>query len=304
MQARSFVTESSLDCPVCQGKLFDLKFQAVDHFLSGETFPVVECRDCKMLLTGDLPAPDRLPLYYDSSDYISHSNTSSGLVNRMYHTARSLMLRHKFQIISKNLGIKSGSLLDIGAGTGHFLNYMQAKGWKITGVEPGANARSFAHQTWGIPLLETEHLFSLPHGSFDAITLWHVLEHLPDPNSYLKAAAQLLKPEGKLFIAIPNPGSWDANWYGPYWAAWDLPRHLAHYHPTHLAQLVQKHDFIVDKLLPMPLDPFYISMLSEKYRKAKLRLIRGVVAGTIGWIAGIRNRDKASSIIYICSKIP
>ncbi len=294
--------DSTLDCPVCQGKLFDLKFQTFDHFLSGELFPVIECRNCRMLLTGNLPGPERLPLYYESSDYISHSNVRSGLVNRIYHAARSVMLGFKYRIIRKNLSLSSGSILDIGAGTGHFLHHMQTRGWKISGIEPGENARSFALKTWNIPLLETDRLFTLSQASFDAITLWHVLEHLPDPNRYIDAAAQLLKSNGKLFIAIPNPGSWDAKWYGAYWAAWDLPRHVAHYHPTHLIQLANKHGFKVDKQIGMPLDPFYIAQMSEKYRKSKLRLIRGGIAGVLGWMAGIRNHNKASSIIYICSK--
>lgn len=288
-------------CPVCEGELFDLKFYSVDFFLTGDVFPVVECRQCQMLLTANLPEPQDLSRYYESEDYISHSNIQKGLVNRVYHVARTLMLRRKYRLIKKKTAIRGGRILDIGAGTGHFLNYMKERGWLVNGIEPGSAARNFALEAWKISLLDSDQLFHLPEKSFDAITLWHVLEHLPDPNSYLAAAAKLLKPHGKLIIALPNPGSRDALYYGTEWAAWDLPRHVAHYYPHHLKQLAERHSFKVDSMHAMPLDPFYIAQLSEKYRRSNWQLLRGAIVGAMGWMAGVRNCEKASSILYVCS---
>lgn len=202
----------------------------------------------------------------------------------------------------------SGTLLDVGAGTGYFLHHMQKHGWKVTGTEQNDSARAFALSEWEIPLLPEEALFDLPGRSFDIITLWHVLEHLDDPGKYLQKCAQLLKPGGFLFLALPNPASTDALHYRKFWAAWDVPRHLWHFSPSNLRQFTEKQGFLLKRTFRMPFDAFYVSILSEQYKKNKgglsstdrfLILLKGIFYGKISWIVSLFHPLKCSSVIYL-----
>lgn len=221
-------------CPVCHKKELEPLFRCTDHFVSGESFPLFRCHSCGFTLTGSPPAEESAGTYYQSEAYISHSNTSRGLVNQAYHLVRELMLRRKQKIVEKSAGIYGGSLLDIGAGTGFFLRFMKKKGWQVTGTEKSDTARAYARAQWNLPLLSDEALFTLPAKSFDVITLWHVMEHLYNLPDYWEVIHTLLRPGGSLVIALPNPGSFDAGHYGEFWAAWDVPRHLWHLSLIHI----------------------------------------------------------------------
>jgi len=83
--------------------------------------------------------------------------------------------------------------LDIGAGTGSFASFLQRSGWRLTGLEPDENARMVARDSNNITLLPADHLFQLPDESFDAITLWHVLEHVHTLHPYMQQLKKLLK---------------------------------------------------------------------------------------------------------------
>ena len=183
---------SSFACPVCGYHQFKLIFTATDHFVTKEDFAVKACMKCGMLMTAGLPKEEDIPRYYQSEDYISHSDTRKGFVNRAYHLVRDIMLSAKLRIIQKTSEKSTGSVLDIGTGTGYFLKYMQQKGWEVHGIEKSPDARDFAEKRWNLKILSDEGLFTLPPARFDVITLWHVMEHLPNLQQHWQAIYKLL----------------------------------------------------------------------------------------------------------------
>ncbi len=188
-------------------------------------------------------AGDKIGRYYQSEDYVSHSNTRKGLVNRLYHLVRSRTLASKFHLLKKETGLKQGTHLDVGAGTGAFVQYMSQQGWKSEGVEPDETARLRAVQHHQTKLLPAEAFETLSALSYDAISLWHVLEHVHDLYPYLHRIKDLLKPGGLVFIAVPNYTSYDAMKYGSAWAAYDVPRHLYHFSPASMQWLLKAAGF-------------------------------------------------------------
>lgn len=293
---------SSYACPVCGYHQFRYVFTALDHFVTREQFPINACIRCGMFMTSGLPKEEDISGYYNSEEYISHSDTRKGIVNRAYHLVRNVMFAKKLKIILKVSGKKAGSILDIGAGTGYFLNYMKMQGWETLGVEKSADARVFAEKQWNLSVFSDEKLFMLPPANFDIITLWHVMEHLPNLNQHWQVISKLLKPDGVLVIALPNAQSWDAKHYGPFWAAWDVPRHLWHFTPKHIEKLGKREGFSLINTIRMPFDGFYISIISEKYKTASFPLIKGIFYGKMSWLASLFNKRKCSSLIYIFRK--
>jgi 2-polyprenyl-3-methyl-5-hydroxy-6-metoxy-1,4-benzoquinol methylase len=224
-------------CPVCGSKQFIPFITCTDFFVSGEQFEIRKCNICDFKFTANAEDEENIGKYYQSEEYISHSNTTKGLVNAVYHQVRNYMLGRKRRLVEKAAGAKTGHILDVGAGTGFFLNEMKAHGWQVAGTEKIADARAFAKQEFGLEMDEPEQLFQFEKESFDAITLWHVLEHIHQLNENLEAFVRLLKPGGKLIIALPNHTSYDARHYKEYWAAWDVPRHLWHFAPDQVKLL-------------------------------------------------------------------
>jgi 2-polyprenyl-3-methyl-5-hydroxy-6-metoxy-1,4-benzoquinol methylase len=270
-----------------------------DFFITGEQYPLLKCAACGFRMTGLVPEAAAIGRYYRSEEYVSHSNTREGFTNRVYHLVRTIMLERKFKLVAKSSGQPTGSLLDIGAGTGYFLQSMLKKGWKITGTEKSESARKFSAEKWGIGLLPEEGLWSLPESSFDVITLWHVMEHLYDLEKYWEKLSGLIKPAGCLVIALPNPSSADAGHYSEHWAAWDVPRHLWHFSPQNIQQIAEKYGFIIQSTYRMPFDAFYVSILSEKYRKSALPVLLGLGMGTLSWGYSLFDKKKSSSLVYV-----
>jgi 2-polyprenyl-3-methyl-5-hydroxy-6-metoxy-1,4-benzoquinol methylase len=291
-----------LQCPVCDGKLFSPFLTCTDFFVSGEQFSIKQCNSCGFKITENIEDDENIGRYYQSEEYISHSNTAKGVVNKVYHSVRNYMLGRKRRLIEKVTGIKKGHILDVGAGTGFFLNEMKENGWQVTGTEKSSDAHNFAKKEFNLDNLPSENLFTLKDKSFDVITLWHVLEHIHLINENMENFHRLLKENGKLIIAVPNHVSFDAKHYKEFWAAYDVPRHIWHFAPKQMKQLGEKHDFKLASLRSMPFDSFYVSMLSEKYKKSKLALIKGIFYGKISWLNSILNPAKCSSVIYIFQK--
>lgn len=286
-------------CPVCgSGDMTEL-FKAKDHTVSGELFGIMECRNCTLRFTQDVPDVLSIGPYYQSEDYISHTNTQKGIVNRLYHVIRKRTLAQKRKMIQQVTGLGTGQLLDIGSGTGAFVSEMKTSGWQTTGLEPDTGARKLAKEQYGIDLEGTDKLFALPVNSFDAITLWHVLEHIHDLAGYTKQLRSLLKDTGKLFMAVPNYTSSDANFYQEYWAAYDVPRHLYHFSPHAMHTLMEKNDMKILRHFPMWYDSFYVSMLSSKYKNGKTNWPAAFWSGLRSNIATIGNVKKCSSLIYV-----
>ncbi len=288
------------DCPVCENKEFLPFLETRDHFLTREPFNIVRCSQCGFLFTQPRPQKEHLPAYYQSEEYISHSNTRKGLFSRVYQSVRQYTLRQKISRIGKYK--QTGKLLDIGCGTGEFLNTCQKKGWSVTGVEPSEQARKFATEQYGLSVMTEPELDAVPPSSYDVVTLWHVLEHVPDLNQRMMQLSRILAPEGLLVIAVPNSSSHDASHYGPFWAAYDLPRHLYHFTPSTLRTLLIRHGFQVRKLVPMKFDAYYISLLSEKYRTGKTSYLKAILEGFRSNLSAFRHPEHYSSFIFFCEK--
>jgi 2-polyprenyl-3-methyl-5-hydroxy-6-metoxy-1,4-benzoquinol methylase len=289
-------------CPVCDGKTFKTFLTCTDFFVSWEEFQIKKCNSCGFKITENIEDEDNIGRYYQSEKYISHSNTSKGIVNSVYHSVRKYMLGRKRRLVEKTTGSRKGEILDVGTGTGFFLNEMNENGWRVTGTEKSSDARDFAKKEFSLENLPSEKLFALKDKSFDAITLWHVLEHIHQLNENMATFNLLLKNDGKLIIAVPNNESLDALHYKQFWAAYDVPRHIWHFAPKQMKLLGEKHGFKLNSLHTMPFDSFYVSMLSEKYKKSKMQLFKGIFYGKISWLNSIINPSKCSSVIYVFEK--
>ena len=289
-------------CPVCASASIGLKLTANDHTVSQRAFEIWECAKCTCCFTQDAPDEESIGKFYCSDNYISHSNTSKGLVNRLYHSIRKITLKQKLRLIKNSTRLSTGSVLDIGAGTGSFASFLQRAGWRLTGLEPDENARTVARDSNNITLLPAGHLFQLPEESFDAITLWHVLEHVHTLHPYMQQLKKLLKPNGRLFIAVPNYSSYDAQWYNKYWAAYDVPRHLYHFSPRAMRVLLAQHDLKLVTIKPMWFDSFYVSLLSEKYKTGKGNFLQACWTGFVSNTKALLHTERCSSVIYVISR--
>lgn len=289
-------------CPVCGSVDIQDVMSAKDYTVSGEIFEITECKNCSLRFTQDVPDASSIGPYYKSEDYISHTDTSKGLVNKLYRTVRKRTLTGKRRLIEKETGLKKGDLLDIGSGTGAFANEMKQSGWNVFGLEPDEGARAVAEKSYGIALHEMNWLYELKPGAFDAITLWHVLEHVHDLQGYVATFKSLLKDNGKLFIAVPNYTSADASQYKEYWAAYDVPRHLYHFSPRSMQVLMEKHGLQIIKHRPMWYDSFYVSMLGSKYKTGKTKLVGSFFSGLRSNLKAMGDVKRCSSVIYVISK--
>lgn len=289
-------------CPVCGAEGTRSVLSVKDYTVSGETFTIAECPACTFRFTQDVPPVSAIGAYYRSDDYISHSNTSKGLVNRLYLAVRKRTIRQKRKLVVQATALSTGTLLDVGSGTGVFAAEMQRAGWNVTALEPDPGARKLAKELHGVDVQDAGHLLALPPASFDAITLWHVLEHVHDLHGYLGQLYALLKDAGKLVIAVPNYTAKDAAMYAAHWAAYDVPRHLWHFSPRSMQVLLAKHGFTILQEKPMWYDSFYVAMLSSKYKNGHTRLAAAGWNGLRSNLHAIGNVQRCSSVIYIAGK--
>lgn len=286
------------NCPICNSESIHDWMTVTDHMITKENFVIQECKTCNFHFTNPRPSLEVIGNYYKSEEYISHSSTNKGIINRLYNAVRSHTLKQKRGILEK---ITSGrKLLDIGSGTGHFANECSSNGWNVTGLEPDNDARQFALDTFNIVLSPIEELYTQEKNSFDVITMWHVLEHVYNLQEDVAQLTSLLKPNGYLIIAVPNKNSFDAQLYKDIWAAYDVPRHLYHFTEENMIQLISKFGLEHTSTLPMKFDSYYVSMLSEKYRKGSI-----LKAAVNGLKSNRKAKDKNygySSQIYIFKK--
>ncbi len=288
-------------CPVCGSnelvKVRDLK----DYSITKEDFTISRCGQCDFHFTLNPPSEEDAGRYYQSEDYISHSDTKEGFINSIYHKVRDVMLERKYKLVKKHQSGKK--LLDIGTGTGYFAGYMKGKGYSVSGVEIDPDVRAIATEKWDINVQPPAKFISKElEGKFNAITLWHVLEHLYDLNTYLERMHQYLEDKGTLVIAVPNYKSSDARHYENYWAAYDVPRHLWHFSPDSIKNLAKKHNFKFIEMKPMPFDPFYNSMMSEQLKGSGSKLLKGFYYGFGSFWKSMFKKGTGSSMIYVLEK--
>jgi ubiquinone/menaquinone biosynthesis C-methylase UbiE len=289
-------------CPLCSSEKTGLLFTCNDYFISKTNFAVFKCSECDFLFTQDYPEEADIARFYESDDYISHSDTSQGLSNKLYRIARSIMLAKKRNLIRNITGLRTGVILDIGSGTGYFANAMKKAGWNSEGIEINEKARNFSKSHFGLEVNSPDHLPDFKGESFDCITLWHVLEHFHDPFHYISDIFRLLKPGAFCVIALPNSSSYDAKYYKHFWAAWDVPRHLWHFNPSTFRLFSEKSGFRLESIRVLPLDVFYISLLSEKYKGSRSPFLIGMVKGAKFAFLSAFNKSRSSSVIYILHK--
>lgn len=268
-----------------------------DHSVTKEEFKLIKDEHSEMLITTPQPDIKDLYKYYESEDYISHTDSKRSLIEKLYQIIKQYSLHKKLKIINRFSEVK-GSLLDVGAGTGDFLLCSKKGGWEIQGIEPNDKARKLAKEK-GVDLLED--ITQITNEKFDIITLWHVLEHVPDLDNYIFKLKALLKDNGTLVVAVPNYKSYDAQHYKEFWAAFDVPRHLWHFTKKSIQSLFSKSNMKVVKILPMVFDSFYVSLLSEKYKKSKINYFKAFYIGSVSNIKAIANGNY-SSLIYIIKK--
>jgi SAM-dependent methyltransferase len=290
------------ECPLCRSENISFNFSCADHFVSKEVFQIYKCKECGFGFTQDYPEESKIGRYYESEDYISHSDTSRGLSNKLYRMVRNIMLRRKRGIVRKVTRLAEGSILDIGSGTGYFALTMTKAGWKVKGIEINDKARNFSSSQFGIDVSGPDKINDLKSEIFDCITLWHVLEHFHDPLKYVAEIYRLLKPDGVCVIALPNNDSYDAKYYGSFWAAYDVPRHLWHFNPDSFRIFSEKTGFKQGPMKTLPMDVFYISQLSEKYKGSSLAFLRGIFKAVVFTFLSAFNKKKSSSLIYILRK--
>lgn len=265
-----------------------------DYSVSQETFDLYYDETLDMMITHPQPGLDVLGKYYESADYISHTDSKRSIFEKAYHFVKGIALKNKLNLINTYQPSK-GLILDIGAGTGEFLSVAQNDGWKTIGVEPSEKAKGIA-KSKGVAFVENT--AELENYSCDVISMWHVLEHVPDLDAQIKELKRLLKPNGTLIVAVPNFKSFDANHYGKFWAAYDVPIHFWHFSKTAIEKLFAKENLKLEKVLPMKFDSFYVSLLSEKYKTGKMNYFKAVWIGLqSNWKA--RQKMEYSSHIYI-----
>ena len=286
-------------CPICQQAKLLAIFNVIDQLVSRESFTILECQHCGCRLTQGAPDQQASSKYYQSTDYISHSNTRRGLINRVYQLVRKRTLLQKVKWVEKATGLPGGRVLDVGSGTGAFVAALRSAGWQADGLEPDPSARAVAQSDFGIALLNIDQLNQLPSSSVDAITLWHVLEHVHDLNGYMQQFHRLLKPGGRLLIALPNYTSWDAQYFGKWWAAYDVPRHLYHFSPGSVQALSKRHQFEVAKIQPMWYDSFYISLLSNQHKHVSNRWLPSLLVGLKSNLRTWQRPECGSSLVYV-----
>ena len=266
----------------------------IDYSVSKEAFDLYYDQDLDMLITSPQPSPENLGKYYESTDYISHTDSKRSLFEKAYHFVKGIALNNKLNLIN-NCSATKGNLLDIGAGTGDFLLTAKQNGWNTIGVELSEKAKGIAI---GKGIQFSDSTEELESNSFDVITMWHVLEHVPNLEIQIKELKRLVKPNGTIIIAVPNFKSYDANHYGKFWAAFDVPIHFWHFSKTAIKLLFEKEDIKLEKVLPMKFDSFYVSLLSEKYKNGKMNYVKAIWIGLVSnWKA--KRSSEHSSHIYV-----
>lgn len=284
-------------CPWCGSEETQQYLSLKDYFLTFENFEIYECRQCKLKFT--VPVPQELGHYYKSEKYLSHSDKRNGLFAKIYNIVKKKNIKNKYKYSCGDL--KVGNVLDIGCGVGDYLNYCKSKGWNIAGVEPDADARKISENKLNVNILRPNDLSQIPDNSFDVVTMWHVLEHVENLHEEIRQLERIVKNGGRLVIALPNHNSFDAQFYGEFWAAYDVPRHLMHFSKECIKNIFKSTSFELKNIKGMKWDSYYISILSEKYANHHWPFFRGLKMGLTSNIKAKKN-EEYSSLIYVFEK--
>ena len=263
-----------------------------DYLGSNEKFEIVWSKYKGIAKTYPKPLKNNLKEYYNSENYISHNPKAIGLISLIYLAIRSLMNRNKLKMIKPFLS-KNDKVLDFGSGSGSFLYKLNFK-YESFGVEPNDFARSTSLAK-GLRVVSAMKEYKV---KFNMIFLWHSLEHVYDINKTINEFSQKINSKGILVIALPNIRSFDAKKYKSFWAGYDVPRHLWHFTEEGIIDFLERKKFKFIKKRPLFWDAIYISYLSEKYRKSKFSLIKGVFWGIISNLTAIKTGEFSSKVYF------
>ncbi|MDT7831380.1 class I SAM-dependent methyltransferase [Flavobacteriaceae bacterium S356] len=265
-----------------------------DHLVSDESYEVMICDQYDMLVTS--PVPVDLGYYYQDEAYISHTDAKKTMFDKAYQMIKSISTKRKFKLINGFSTEKR--ILDIGAGTGDFLSFFKSKGWEVFGVEPNEKARILSAQK---EVLLKDQISEFENHQFDVITMWHVLEHIPNLSEYIRTLERLLTKNGVLIVAVPNFKSYDASHYKEFWAAYDVPRHLWHFSQASIEKLFKEVNMSVVEKHPLKFDAYYVSLLSEENKTGKKNIVSAFMNG---WKSNqkAKKTSEYSSIIYVLKK--
>ncbi len=289
------------ECPACQTQNLQPFFNCIDHTVSNEQFALVKCMSCSFVFTNPRPSMADSVRYYKSEDYISHTNSSKGVLNKTYQFIRNRAIKSKMKLVESFSPVQK-TILDYGCGTGEFLSYAKKSGWTSAGLELDDDARKLAKENHQLNVDHPRALSGLPSGQFAAITLWHVLEHVHTLDDTVEQLKRCLIADGVLIIAVPNHQSHDADVFNHHWAAYDVPRHIYHFNKASMVTLMERHGMRLVATKGMFFDPFYISLLSTKYQNGYVNPIKAFYVGLKTNSLGKLNIEKHSSIIYIFKK--
>jgi SAM-dependent methyltransferase len=287
-------------CPWCDSPDIRQGSKIHDYFLTGEEFSLFSCKSCGLVFTNPRPKLENLGLYYQSDKYYSHTSSQGGIIPFIYRKVKEINLKTKFKQVTA--GSVINKVLDIGCGTGDFLNVCKKSGIEIFGIEPDSKARYLAKEILKVEILHPDQSEKIPDESFDLITMWHVLEHVPDLKKQISELSRIIKKGGKVVIALPVYESYDAEVYKEKWAAWDVPRHLYHFNKAVINKMMLANDFKPGNVYPMKWDSFYVSMLSEQYLKSAFGIVKAFFVGFLSNIKA-RNSGNYSSLVYTFIKM-
>ena len=283
-------------CPWCGSDKAQINLWLKDEFLTKEDFHICECLSCGLLYTMPRPNKDKIGAYYKSEEYYSHQENKKGFIPKVYEAVKKVNLKYKYKLATN--GITKGKLLDIGCGVGDFLHTAEEHGWDCTGVEPSEDAKAIARKRIKANIMASEDLEQIPDATFDLITMWHVLEHVDDLKWQVEQLQRLIKPQGRIVIAVPNHKSYDAQFYKELWAAYDVPRHLSHFDKITITKIFKSKGLALKKTEKLVWDAYYISFMSEQYKHHSLPLVKGAFRGLVSNCKA-RRSGEWSSMVYV-----
>ena len=265
-------------------KLFKVK----DYIKSGEFFQLYKDNNSGIVWT-NLDKNHNHEFYYLSEKYIPHKE-KKGFFGFIYSFVQKIMFRYKLKNLKNHIN-KNKIVLDYGSGDGRFAEYLNQLHIKTMTYDPLVNkleeSEPLNHQT--------------VENQVDTLMMWHVLEHIPDLDSSIKAISNSIKNKGSLVIAVPNIDSFDSKLYKEYWAGLDVPRHLYHFNHASLINFIEQHGFIYNYKKPLLFDSFYVSILSEKNRNNPFGILVGLTIGFISNFLALFSTNYSSSF-YVFTK--
>ena len=221
-------------------------FSATDRLYrtTSKIFQIVECGQCRLIRLAPRPSPIELRQYYPPDYWFLPDATAADRIEQAY---RRFVLRDHLKFVERALREcqEPGLVLDVGCGGGLFLKMLAERGAKrVTGLDFSLDAARAAWRFSGVPTVCADlSRAPLAPSSCSAITMFHVLEHLYDPASYLAAAHSLLRPDGRLIVQVPNAACWQFLLFGERWNGIDVPRHLTDFRERDLESLLGSHGF-------------------------------------------------------------